>query len=102
MAGHDTAGSGPTVTGTRLMDINTHVFLLPSWPHIVWGAEGFVRDLLRRRHPVSATEARRGLAARPDPVSWALSCGLLRRSDRWGGNLQLGEHASRVKVALVP
>jgi Protein of unknown function (DUF2971) len=28
--------------------------------------------------------------------------GLLRRSDGWGGNLQLGEHASRVEVALMP
>jgi hypothetical protein len=30
------------------------------------------------------------------------SCGLLRRSDGWGGNLQLPEHASRVEVALMP
>src|ERR1700731_1388107 len=28
--------------------------------------------------------------------------GLLRRSDGWGGNLQLGKHASRVEVALMP
>ena len=40
------------------------MFLLLPCPHIVWGAEEFVRDLLRRRHPVSATEARRGLAGR--------------------------------------
>ena len=37
-----------------------------------------------------------------DPVSWTLSCGLLRRFDGWGGNLQLGEHASRVEEALMP
>ena len=60
----NTAGSGPTVTGGRLKDINAHVSLLPPYPHIVWGAEEFVRDLLRRRHPVSATGTRRGLAGR--------------------------------------
>jgi hypothetical protein len=64
LAAHDTAGSGPTVTGARLKGINAHVFLLLLCPHIVWGAEEFVRDLLRRRHPVSATEAHRGLAGR--------------------------------------
>src|ERR1700722_10984738 len=30
------------------------------------------------------------------------TAGLLRRSDGWGGNLQLGKHASRVEVALMP
>jgi hypothetical protein len=35
---------------------DAYVFLLPC-PHIVWGAEKFVRDLLRRRHPVSPPKA---------------------------------------------
>jgi hypothetical protein len=38
-----------------------HVFLLLPYPQIVWGANEFVRDLLRRRHPVSPGEFPSGL-----------------------------------------
>jgi hypothetical protein len=47
----------------------------------------------------------RALAARPNARHTRhlrVGRGLLRRSDGWGGNLQIGEHASRGEVALMP
>jgi hypothetical protein len=51
----------------------------------------------RRQRPVEA-----GGPLATAGATHPVSCGLWRRTEGWGGNLQPGEHASRVEIALVP